>query len=81
MKETEGAIFWNTVFWTVGGGAVGAASYLWVTPSSQWGWSGAGTEFGSGATAGFYNSVIPLRALGAGGAFAAGALGVGSWYR
>lgn len=81
MKETEGAIFWNTVVWTVGGGAVGTASYLWVTPSSQWGWSGAGTAFGSGATAGFYNSVIPLRVMGTGGAFVAGTLGAGSWYR
>lgn len=81
MKETEGAWIWNTIAWTAGGGALGAGTYLWSTPRSQWTWGGVGRAVGSGATAGFYNSVVPLRALGAAGSYAMGAFGAASWYR
>lgn len=81
MQETEGAWVWNTVAWTAGGGALGTGTYLWTTPRSQWSWGGAGRAFGSGATAGFYNSMIPLRALGSAGSYTMGALGAASWYR
>ncbi len=81
MMETEGAWVWNTVAWTAGGGALGTGTYLWTTPRSQWSWGGAGRAFGSGATAGFYNSRIPLRALGSARSYAMGALGAASWYR
>lgn len=80
MKETEGAWVWNTVAWTAGGGAVGTGIYLLYTPSSQWNWGDAGLAFGSGATSGFYSSVIPLTAFGSVGSYTMGALGSASWY-
>lgn len=81
MKETEGAWVWNTVAWTVGGGGLGTLTYLWTTPSAQWNWRDAGRAFGSGATAGFYNSMVPLRAFGSAGSDTLGVLGAASWYR
>lgn len=81
MKDTEGAWLWNTVAWTAGGGALGATTYLWTTPQSQWSWGGAGTAFGSGATAGFYSSTIPLAAFGAVGSYTLGTVGAAGWYR
>lgn len=86
MKETEGAaaplgLAAQTGLYTVGSGLGAVVVYGWnsYNTGSQMTWSGAGTAFGSGATAGFWGSpllqkVSPwLRAPGA-------AFGAGAWY-
>lgn len=79
MRETEGAVWWFApiVGWTVGGGITGVAINRWQTGS----WEGSGRAFGAGATAGFYNSNLAVRALTPVGAFVAGGFGAASWYR
>ncbi len=79
MVETEGEVLWFVPIaaWTIGGGALGVATNRWATGS----WAGSGRAFGAGATAGFYNSNLPIRALGATGSYTMGAFGAASWYR
>ncbi len=79
MKETEGAVWWfaPVAAWTVGGGIVGVGVNRWQTGS----WEGSGRAFGAGATAGFYNSNLAVRAFTPVGAFVGGSLGAASWYR
>ena len=78
MKETEGAVFWflPVVAWTLFGGTAGVGINRWTTGS----WTGWGRAFGSGATAGFWNSPI-VRPFGAVTTYTMGGLGAASWYR
>jgi hypothetical protein len=80
MKETEGAFLLNTIGWTVLGGAVGTGAYLVYTPTSQWNAKDAGISFATGATGGFYNSVLPMRAFGTVGSYIMGGFGAASVY-
>ena len=79
MMETEGAIIWFAPIaaWTIGGGVTGVGINRWQTGS----WSGSGRAFGAGATAGFWNSNLAVRAFRPAGAFVMGGLGSASWYR
>ncbi len=79
MRETEGAVIWfaPVVAWSAGGGVLGVGVNRWATGS----WAGSGRAFGAGATAGFWNSNLAVRAARPAGAFALGTLGSASWFR
>ena len=81
MEETEGAWLQNIVAFTALGAIGGGVGYMAVTPYSNWTWSDGGRAVGAGATAGFYNSTLPIRAFGTYGSIVLSGIGAASWYQ